>query len=390
MTTDVPRRSKTELVIAAMEELRKLDPVRNEWVRPATVEHYIVSNLGDTIGDCQTTMADMTKPEFSPRNFSSGVKTERRILEREGHLYRLPIVSDSTVSSAGGSNGTNTALFMNGVHRGVLDTIIKAHEDNPNVGNFLLQPYKGKIIRMLQDRAPSPEASIRLYMSTTENLSNICYTAEIIGWEDKREISDRRRREIGSHLQTYQPGEVSLFAGTAKAGGDAVNLISIRDLRRLDSLYSTSLLKKRSDDQPLKSRTRSGGWSEVYDIGDLLFLPTETRDSADADLAASLESAQRLSDVELQERLQAAPKLPERIQIISEGYRRNADVIVAVLRRANGVCEKCQKEAPFKRRSDGSPFLEVHHSIPLSQGGEDTVENAVGLCPNCHRKAHHG
>ncbi|HXU34436.1 MAG TPA: HNH endonuclease [Thermoanaerobaculia bacterium] len=34
--------------------------------------------------------------------------------------------------------------------------------------------------------------------------------------------------------------------------------------------------------------------------------------------------------------------------------------------------------------------MEVHHRIRLAYGGEDTVENAVALCPNCHREAHHG
>jgi 5-methylcytosine-specific restriction protein A len=26
----------------------------------------------------------------------------------------------------------------------------------------------------------------------------------------------------------------------------------------------------------------------------------------------------------------------------------------------------------------------------LSTGGEDTLENAIALCPNCHRRAHFG
>jgi 5-methylcytosine-specific restriction protein A len=26
----------------------------------------------------------------------------------------------------------------------------------------------------------------------------------------------------------------------------------------------------------------------------------------------------------------------------------------------------------------------------LSDGGRDTVDNAVALCPNCHRECHHG
>ncbi len=40
--------------------------------------------------------------------------------------------------------------------------------------------------------------------------------------------------------------------------------------------------------------------------------------------------------------------------------------------------------------SDKTPYLEVHHRIPLAKKGEDTVANAIALCPNCHRKSHYG
>ncbi len=60
------------------------------------------------------------------------------------------------------------------------------------------------------------------------------------------------------------------------------------------------------------------------------------------------------------------------------------------MRRASGKCELCGCDAPFYRASDGSPYLEVHHWITLSDGGEDTVENAGALCPNCHGQAHFG
>ena len=55
--------------------------------------------------------------------------------------------------------------------------------------------------------------------------------------------------------------------------------------------------------------------------------------------------------------------------------------------RANGVCQLCNTPAPFVDR-DGKPYLETHHVIWLSQGGADSIENTVALCPNCHRKMH--
>ncbi len=89
-------------------------------------------------------------------------------------------------------------------------------------------------------------------------------------------------------------------------------------------------------------------------------------------------------------RLEGAAKLPEKIQIVSIGYRRNPDVITEVLVRANGVCERCKNKAPFTRKKDKTPYLEVHHKEMLSIGGEDTIENAIALCPNCHREQHFG
>lgn len=58
-----------------------------------------------------------------------------------------------------------------------------------------------------------------------------------------------------------------------------------------------------------------------------------------------------------------------------------------VLRRANGVCESCKCDAPF-RRPDGSPYLEPHHTKRLADEGPDHPAKVIGLCPNCHRRAH--
>ena len=89
-------------------------------------------------------------------------------------------------------------------------------------------------------------------------------------------------------------------------------------------------------------------------------------------------------------RLLSAGKIPKKIKAFSEIFDRNPDVVAEVLLRANGLCEHCKKPAPFMRKKDGSPYLEVHHKIKLADGGEDTVENAMGICPNCHRQLHFG
>lgn len=93
---------------------------------------------------------------------------------------------------------------------------------------------------------------------------------------------------------------------------------------------------------------------------------------------------------ERRKRLSMAAKKPPRVAVISYEFVRNPDVVAEVLYLANGICSKCKSKAPFRKRRDGSPYLEVHHKIPLAENGEDTVENAIALCPNCHRESHFG
>lgn len=107
------------------------------------------------------------------------------------------------------------------------------------------------------------------------------------------------------------------------------------------------------------------------------------------EFSKSLQNSKLLSSEQRKARLLAASKKPPVKRILVTSYVRNTDVIVEALEAANGICGDCGCPAPFNR-SDGTPYLEVHHKIQLSQGGDDAVDNAIALCPNCHRKRHYG
>ncbi len=66
---------------------------------------------------------------------------------------------------------------------------------------------------------------------------------------------------------------------------------------------------------------------------------------------------------------------------------RSAEVAKITKDRAKGVCQLCGRQAPFIDKK-GSPYLETHHIIWLSRGGEDSTDNTAALCPNCHTKMH--
>lgn len=79
---------------------------------------------------------------------------------------------------------------------------------------------------------------------------------------------------------------------------------------------------------------------------------------------------------------------PSRFERVVQEFARSPAVVAEVFRIAAGRCELCECAAPFLR-ADGSPYLEVHHVHKLAEDGADTVDNAVALCPTCHRLLHH-
>ncbi|MQT58658.1 HNH endonuclease [Pseudomonas sp. FSL R10-0399] len=70
-------------------------------------------------------------------------------------------------------------------------------------------------------------------------------------------------------------------------------------------------------------------------------------------------------------------------------YQRSRKVTHYVLMRAKGVCESCEKPAPFLKK-DGTPYLEPHHVNRLSDGGLDHPRYVGAVCPSCHREIHSG
>jgi 5-methylcytosine-specific restriction protein A len=99
------------------------------------------------------------------------------------------------------------------------------------------------------------------------------------------------------------------------------------------------------------------------------------------------QQAKRLSDEELRLRAEHAPSEPGRQHVEATRFTRDPHVAELAKRRAGGYCQLCGRSAPFNDKY-GAPYLETHHIVWLSRGGRDSTENAVALCPNCHRRMH--
>lgn len=148
--------------------------------------------------------------------------------------------------------------------------------------------------------------------------------------------------------------------------------------------------------EPRMSQQIVSQWLEEGDqfyigfTGHGLIAAKESPSMTEADVEdTEILALKRFSDPEvLRDAAGRAPRRPAQRSGITTQYVRSPAVVAYVLRRANNCCEMpgCQNELFY--RPDGSRFLEVHHVIPLSEGGDDSIDNAAALCPNCHRAQH--
>lgn len=138
--------------------------------------------------------------------------------------------------------------------------------------------------------------------------------------------------------------------------------------------------------QPDQKGTDRQVW--VFPIKSLLTdaLPI-AKSVVDASAEVKQRHAKRLPEAELRKRAQEAHRQPGQRVVEATQHDRNPWVAEYAKRRATGKCDLCGAQAPFTGK-DGTPYLENHHIIWLAYGGEDSAENTVALCPNCHRKMH--
>jgi hypothetical protein len=157
----------------------------------------------------------------------------------------------------------STALFLNGVFEEVLKDIFQVQAVLPEQIMFL-QPYSSNAMKTLREEPPSVESPMQLFISLTDDLANIHYQAEIVGWEDKTTLSETKKQEINRLIATLQPTDGELYNAARSGSGESLNLLYIRRLQKLTEPFSVAQLRKVSDGETLSTaRTTAGGWSYV-------------------------------------------------------------------------------------------------------------------------------
>jgi len=155
------------------------------------------------------------------------------------------------------------AFYINGIFDSCLKEIIAAQNNNQNLTCYL-QPYSSRTIANLKNDQPSLESPITIYFSVSDDLSTVRYTGNIVGWDDKQKLSPARRSFLDDHMNEFQPQENGIYL--ERRGKLCRNLISVRNLSKLEVPIPVSNFIKIKNGTPLKPRSQSGNWSYVNEL----------------------------------------------------------------------------------------------------------------------------
>lgn len=167
----------------------------------------------------------------------------------------------------------DVALFMNGVYDNVLGDILKIQVHLPDQILYL-QPHSGQRIALLADVRPSIYDPVRLFASTTVDLATVHYVGDIVGWSDKRYLSEAQQHVLDRIIYALQPTEGGVYGRVGADTWECVNLLYVRRLRKLSHPFSVAKLHNVRTNRPLSTeRTTAGGWNYVRDPGTAWLAP---------------------------------------------------------------------------------------------------------------------
>ena len=177
---------------------------------------------------------------------------------------------------------------------------------------------------------------------------------------------------------TIQKGNKAILEHSAN-GKDLLLFAKIKDGLRFDGTYvCEGVHEEPAPDVDGKMRN-----ALVFELRPLDAITEHLEQESTSQVHDTVADLQTLRD----RAIAAATPTPKPGKTSATVFERSKAVRDYVLARAKGACEHCGSPAPFRTPSN-QPFLEVHHIRRLTDGGPDDLHHMIGLCPNCHRKAH--
>lgn len=198
------------------------------------------------------------------------------------------------------------------------------------------------------------------------------FTAEIIDTHADFSIAEYKSIHINLSTTDVEVGqfvkvEITGFASQS-ANGELLEKVESRKDGKTEEAPGTKETpppaERNSKENPNVTQTSISNIESVNNLSEL-------REEAEEDSSSDISTYSNQSSQSIQQ------------------YNRSQKVKEYVKARAEGVCEGCNEPAPFLSKT-GEPYLHVHHIYELSDGGSDTPDTVIALCPNCHYRVHHG
>ena len=205
----------------------------------------------------------------------------------------------------------------------------------------------------------------------------------------------------GAYVVDKPQQAILLAAGISPTEGPSERTLEIGILGTENGQLSVSYYNSLREGAGRAPETRMGkgivAWVEIGDlltigrIGNKAFFAKEKRNAAEPmpqeigrQLVRSVDPAKIIAKA----KLRTGPP-PKRTRQIND-FVRDPYIVAAALTRAQDRCEMSNCKSLLFQRDDDRSYLEVHHIVPLAEGGDDTLINAAALCPSCHRELHFG
>jgi 5-methylcytosine-specific restriction protein A len=169
-----------------------------------------------------------------------------------------------------------------------------------------------------------------------------------------------------------------------------VTVMFLEDFKHSNQLHNAILALEKHIEFLELDGSRSPGLKEIKERYSKILNPDGLKDFH-KEIADQVAACKSKSIKALEKYLNSKPDVPPLLKAVTTYvYIREPALVAWALKKANGICQSCGSKAPFKKTIDNTPYLEVHHCKPLSEGGFDNMDNVIALCPNCHREMHYG
>lgn len=194
--------------------------------------------------------------------------------------------------------------------------------------------------------------------------------------------------------------QCKVFDVAGKKPGDEISIYILGDKDRKSVRASYYHSRREGSNRLPEPRMGLEIISAWLNVGDVFLLATDEidlfaiklNDNILSETSSEDDGFELISELPVEvinRRAKSAPRKAKKVKSNRAVYIRDPYIIEFAKRRAAGKCEMpgCKYKAFIAE--NGKPYLEGHHIQPLSENGEDSVDNVAALCPACHREQHY-